>query len=287
MVRLGRNVREVRLPKLGMVRFRWSRPLGGVVRNVTVQRSGRHWYIAFCIEDGVLEMAPNGLPAVGIDRGVVVPVATSDGECFSFVGLGLFERTRLRRLNRRLARQKKGSSRRRRTVRAIGRVHERLHNRRMDFCHQTAHKLATNHGLIFIEDLRVRAMTASASGTVEQPGSQVRQKSALNRSILDRSWGQLRLTLEWHGLKNGCSGAAVPAAYTSQTCNVCEHRAAESRENQARFCCVACGYQADADVNAAKNILALGLRASGRGGLAVGSPKKRQPPEREVSCAPA
>ena len=237
--------------------------------------------------DGVVDLAANGLSAVGIDRGLVLPVATSDGECFSFVGLGPREQVRLQRLNRRLARQKKGSNRRRRTVRAIGRVYERIHNRRVDFCHEAAHKLTTEHGSIFIEDLRVQAMTASARGTVERPGSNVRQKSGLSRSILDKSWGQLRLTLEWHGQKNGCSVAAVPAAYTSQTCSLCKHVAAESRENQARFRCVACGFQANADVNAAKNILALGLRASGRGGLGIGPPLKRQPPERKVAYAPA
>src|SRR5437879_5813682 len=188
-------------------------------------------------------------------------------------------------------RQKQGSNRRRRTVRAIGGVYERVRNRRADFYHQTAHTLTSEHGLVAVEDLRVKHMTASARGTVEQPGRHVRQKAGLNRSILDKAWGRLRTTLEWHGRKNGCSVVAVPAAYTSQTCSRCKHVAAESRESQADLCCVACGYQTNADVNAAQNILALGLRASGRGGqvrpLPSGpaGPMKRQPPEREVSRA--
>ncbi len=216
-----------------------------------------------------------------------MPVATSDGQCFDGVGMRPGEQ------RRRLARQKKGSNRRRRTVRAIGRVYERVRNRRADFCHQTAHTLTTEHGLGAVEDLRVKHMTASARGTVEQPGRHVRQKAGLNRSILDKAWGRLRTTLEWHGRKNGCSIVAVPAAYTSQTCSRCKHVAAESRESQADFCCVACGYQTNADVNAANTILALGLRASGRGGqvrpLPSGpaGPMKRQPPEREVSRAAA
>ena len=291
--RLGRHVGEVKLPKLGRVRFRFSRNLGGEVRNVTIQRDGSHWYITFCIEDHRAAAAANGLPAVGIDRGVVMPVATSDGQCFDGVGMRPGEQRRVRHLQRRLARQKQGSNRRRRTVRAIGRVYERVHNRRTDFCHQTAHTLTTEHGLVAVEDLRVKHMTASARGTVEQPGRHVRQKAGLNRSILDKAWGRLRTTLEWHGRKNGCSVVAVPAAYTSQTCSRCKHVAAESRESQADFCCVACGYQTNADVNAANTILALGLRASGRGGqvrpLPSGpaGPMKRQPPEREVSRAAA
>jgi len=283
--RLGRHVGEVKLPKLGRVRFRFSRELGGEVRNVTIQRDGRHWYITFCIEDHRAAPAANGLPAVGIDRGVVMPVATSDGQCFDGVGMRPGEQRRVRHLQRRLARQKQGSNRRRRTVRAIGRVYERVRNRRADFCHQTAHTLTTEHGLVAVEDLRVKHMTASARGTVEQPGRHVRQKAGLNRSILDKAWGRLRTTLEWHGRKNGCSVVAVPAAYTSQTCSRCKHVAAESRESQADFCCVACGYQTNADVNAANTILAAGLAVSGRGGLAVGPPVKRQPLVQEGACA--
>jgi putative transposase len=172
-------------------------------------------------------------------------------------------------------------------VQAINRVFEHVRNRRLDFCHQTAHVLTSGHGLVVIEDLRVQAMTASARGTVAQPGSRVRQKAGLNRAILDKAWGQLRSLLKWHGRKNGCSVVAVPAAYTSQTCSACGHVAAESRESQADFHCNACGYRANADVNAARVILAAGLAATGRGGLAVGPPMKRQPPEQEVAYVTA
>jgi IS605 OrfB family transposase len=147
--------------------------------------------------------------------------------------------------------------------------------------------MTTEHGLVVLEDLRVQAMTASARGTIEQPGRNVRQKAGLNRTILDKAWGQLRTTLEWHGRKHGCQVVAVPAAYTSQTCSACGHVAVNSRENQAEFCCIACGYRANADVQAACVILAARLAATGRGGLAVGPPMKRQPPDREVACAAA
>jgi len=120
-----------------------------------------------------------------------MPVATSDGQCFDGVGMRPGEQRRVRHLQQRLARQKQGSNRRRRTVRAIGRVYERVRNRRADFCHQTAHTLTTEHGLVAVEDLRVKHMTASAQGTVEQPGRHVRQKAGLNRSILDKAWGAI------------------------------------------------------------------------------------------------
>ena len=160
-----------------------------------------------------------------------------------------------------------------------------MRNRRRDFCHQTAHTLTTEHGLVVLEALRVGAMTASARGTLEQPGTHVRQKAGLNRMILDKAWSHLRTVLEWHGRKNGCSIVAVPAAFTSQTCSACRRCAAESRESQADFRCIACGHRANADVNAACVILAAGLAASGRGGAGVGPPMKRQPPAQEVAYA--
>jgi IS605 OrfB family transposase len=281
--RVNRRWGEVGLPKMGQVRFRWSRSIGGAIRNATVLREAGHWYVAFCVDDGQDEAVPNGLPPVGIDCGVVVPVATSEGECLDFQSIRSGEAIRLRRLQQRLARQKKGSRRRRQTVRSIGRLQQRVRARRADFAHQTAHYLTTAHGIVVLEDLRVQAMTASARGTLEQPGSHVRQKAGLNRSILDKAWGQLRTALEWHGRKNGCSVIAVPAAYTSQTCSVCGQMVAGSRESQAWFCCRACGVVEHADVNAARNIMAAGLAVTVRGALAVGRAVKREPPGREVA----
>jgi IS605 OrfB family transposase len=283
--RLNRRWGEVRLPKFGRVRFCWSRSVGGTVRNATVRREGESWFISFCVEDGQADAPPNGLPAVGIDRGVVLPLATSDGECLDFLSIRPAEAVRLRRLQKRLGRQKKGSRRRGQTVRSIGRLQKRIRARRADFAHKTAHRLTNTHGVVVLEDLRVQAMTASARGTLQQPGSHVRQKAGLNRSILDKAWGQLRTALEWHGRKNGCSVVAVPAAYTSQTCSGCGEMVAGSRESQSRFCCRACNMVERADVNAARNILAAGLADTARGALAVGRAMKREPPERELANA--
>jgi len=113
-------------------------------------------------------------------------------------------------------------------------------------------------------------MSRSIKGTVEVPGKQVKGKSALNRSILDQSWGeffrQLEYKLEWLGGKF----IKVNPKYTSQRCSECAHVAKENRKSQAYFECVGCGYKENADVNAAKNILAAGqaVLACGDIGLA-------------------
>ena len=114
-------------------------------------------------------------------------------------------------------------------------------------------------------------MTASAAGTVEEPGRNVRAKAGLNRSMLDIAPAQIRQMLaykaEWHGSRL----VAVPAAYTSQRCSVCGHVHVGNRLSQAEFRCRACCHEDNADLNAAKNILYLGLKTGGLPGLACGS----------------
>ncbi|MEU5724920.1 transposase [Micromonospora sp. NPDC047738] len=284
--RLNRRWGEVRLPKFGPVRFRWSQPLGGAVRNATVSRDGGRWYISFCVEDGLAEAAPNGKPPIGVDRGVAVAIATSDGglDDRAFVTPG--EAARLRRLQQRLSRslrvhgRNRGSNRRDNVRAEIGRLNARIRHRRADFVTQEAVQLVRDHGLVAVERLRIKNMTASARGTVEQPGRNVRQKAGLNRAILSKGWGGFLLKLEHAARYHGAHIEKVNPAYTSQTCNACKHVAPESRESQAVFRCVACGHQDHADVNAAKNILAAGLAVTGRGDLAVGRSAKRQPPAR-------
>ncbi|MEU0153474.1 RNA-guided endonuclease InsQ/TnpB family protein [Micromonospora fulviviridis] len=276
----------MRLPKFGPVRFRWTRPLGGAIRNATVSRDGGRWYISFCVEDGEAEAAANGKPPVGVDRGVAVAVATSDGglDEREFVTAG--EAARLKRLQQRLSRslrvhgRTRGSKRRDATRAQLGRLNARIRARRADFAAQTAVRLVREHGMVAVEDLRIKNMTASAKGSVEQPGRNVRQKAGLNRAILAKRWGGFLLKLEHAARYHGAKIEKVNPAYTSQTCNACKHVASESRKSQAVFRCVACGHQDHADVNAAKNILAAGLAVTGRGDLAAGPSVKRQPPER-------
>lgn len=284
--RLNRRWGEVRLPKFGPVRFRWTRPVGGTIRNATVSRDGGRWYVSFCVEDGITEVAPNGKPPVGVDRGVAVAVATSRGDLHDRAFATSGETVRLQRLQQRLSRSLHAHGRNRRSKRRdavcaqLGRLNARVRARRADFAAQTAVQLVRGHGLVAVEDLRVKNMTASAKGTVEEPGRNVAQKAALNRAILGKGWGGFLLKLEHAARYHGATVVKVNPAFTSRTCNACKHVARESRESQAVFRCVACGYQDHADVNAAKNILAAGLAVAGRGDLAVGRSVKRQPPER-------
>jgi putative transposase len=132
--------------------------------------------------------------------------------------------------------------------------------------------------MVAMEKLNIKNMTRSACGTVEEPGKNVAQKSGLNRSILDAGWGRFGLLLKYKLAWQGGRLVEVPAAYSSQTCSVCQHVSSESRVTQAQFRCVACGHEEHADVNGAKVILkrAVELAVTGCGGYPVGGPVKQQ-----------
>ena len=272
--RLNRRWGEVLVPKLGWVRFRWSRPAPAARSyRITRDRVGR-WHVAFAAIPAAIPAPSNG-EVVGVDRGVRVSAALSTGELLTVASLGAAERRRLRLLERRKARQRKGSRRRERTKLAVARLKARETDRRRDWTEKVSTDLARRFDLICVEDLDVRAMTRTASGTVERPGRGVRQKTGLNRGILASGWGRLVDRLEQ---KAPGRVKRIPAAYTSQRCSACGHVAAESRQSQTAFRCVACAWAGNADYNAARNIAAAGQVVAARGGQGSPGPVNREPP---------
>src|SRR5271169_1137503 len=271
--RLSRHVGQVRVPKVGWVRFRWSRavPAGVKSYRVTMDRAGR-WHVAFTAVPDPIPAPGNG-QAVGIDRGVAVSAALSTGELLRAPGLGVAERTRMLRLERKLARARRGSNRRRRVKYAIARLKARQTDRRKDWAEKVSTRLAREFDVICVENLAITGMTRSAGGTADKPGRNVRQKSGLNRVILAQGWGLLVRRLQE---KAPGRVEKVKPHFTSQRCSACGHVDPESRESQARFVCTACGFADHADVNAARNIAA-GHAVPARGGDGVARPVNREP----------
>ena len=271
--RLSRHVGEVRVPKAGWVRFRWSRavPPGVKSYRVTLDRAGR-WHVAFAVIPEPIPAPGNG-ETVGIDRGVAVSAALSTGEMLTAPGLSAGRRHRLRRLQRRLARARPGSNRRARVKRAVARLRAREADARKDWAEKASTGIARRFDLIRVEDLRIPDMTRSARGTAQNPGRNVRAKAGLNREILRSGWGLLVRRLE-----DKAPGRVekVKPHYTSQRCSACGHVDAKSRESQARFACTACGFACNADVNAARNI-AVGHAVTARGGDGITRPVNREP----------
>jgi transposase len=251
--RLNRNCAQVRVPKAGWVRFRWSRTVPVDVKSyrVALDRAGR-WHVAFAVIPEPVP-GPGTGQVVGIDRGVKVSAALSTGEMLTVPGHSAPEAIQLLRLQRKLARAKRGSKRRGRVKAQAARLKARAADRRRDWAEKTSTDLARRFDVIRVEDLSIKNMTRSARGTAKAPGRNVAQKAGLNREIGRSGWGALVRRLE-----DKAPGRVqkVPPAYTSQRCSACGHVDARSRESQARFACTACGYACNADVNAARNIAA-------------------------------
>lgn len=278
---------RVKLPKLGWCLFRMSRPPGGRIRSATVSYRSGHWFVSFLVEDGLLTPHSHPGTPVGVDRGVVVAATTSDGDFHDREFTTGGDKARYRRLQQRLARQKKGSANRRKTLAALGRIMGRVTDRRADFCAYTANRLTTRHSVVVLEDLNTKGMSASARGTVGEPGTRVRQKAGLNKAILDKGWHRLELALHNAARYTGTAIVKVNPAFTSQTCHECDHTDPESRESQARFRCTRCSHECHADVNAAKNTLsAAGHAVPACGDLAVRRSEKQEPARAARRAAP-
>ena len=203
---------------------------------------------------------------MGLDLGIVGSVTQSDGVVENFPVPTPAEDKRLRWLARQASKRVKGSRRRLRTLEQLAKLKRHIANRRRDRAHKLSTKLAGNHTLIAIEDLKISQMTRSAKGTLSEPGSNVRAKASLNRAMLAHGLSDFRRMLAYKCERSGSRLVAVHPAYTSQTCSQCKHCAPESRKSQAVFRCVACGLHLNADLNAALNILAAGLAVTARGG---------------------
>ena len=236
--RLNRRFGRVWVPKVGWVRFRMSRPVPEGVKSyrITCDRAGR-WHIAFAHVPEPIS-APGDGSVVGIDRGVAVAAALSTGELLRAPGLSRGEAKRLKVLQQRLARARRGSNRRARTKRAIAKLKAREADRRKDWVEKATTNVAHRFDTIRIGVLDVRAMTRSARGTVKQPGVGVAAKRRLNRGISRSCWGLFAARLQHKAFGRV---EQIPAAYTSQRCSACEHVAPQNRKSQAVFHNIAAG----------------------------------------------
>jgi putative transposase len=243
------------LPKLGAVRLRHSRKALGTLKNVTLRIEGGRWIAALQTEREINVPVPKATVEQGLDFGAVSTITPStDAPIVLPTRIAMYEK-RVKHLQRCVSRKRKGSNNRRKALARVIECSRRVAAMRRDFLHRETTNLASNNALLGIEDLPVKAMTASAVGTIEAPGRNVRQKAVLNRTILRNGWGLARSMLEYKCAWRGVTLVAVPPAYTSQQCGCCGHIAAENRKTQALFECVQCGHTENADRNAARNIL--------------------------------
>ncbi|WP_228757799.1 RNA-guided endonuclease InsQ/TnpB family protein [Pseudomonas aeruginosa] len=235
----------------------------GTLKNVTVSLSAGHWYVSIQTEREVAVPLHAAPLAVGIDLGVVRFATLWDGERETVLEpLNTFVRHqhRLAKAQRQMARKTKHSRNWLKAKARVQRIQRQIANARADYLHKATTAISKSHALVIVEDLQVASMTRSASGTAEQPGSRVRQKAGLNRSILDQGWGEFGRQLNYKTAWEGGWLEAVPPHRTSQECPACGFTHADNRQSQAVFLCLACRHRENADTVAAKNIRERGLK---------------------------
>ncbi|MCE2468242.1 MAG: transposase [Caldilineaceae bacterium] len=278
---------RLRVPKVGWLRLAGSNQYAGC-KPLTVRMEGTEqhpqWYAYVCYAVPAEQMRqPAADGALGLDRNV--------GQATDSEGI-VYAMSDADKLDARIARmqgwgpkdRRPKSNRGRRANGQLSKLHRKRARKRDNATHQVSRKLAETAHTVVVEDLNTKGMTKSARGTVENPGRQVKQKSGLNRSILANGWGSLERKLVY---KAGTL-LKVDPAYTSQTCSRCGHVHRDNRPSQAVFACGACGFQANADHNAAINILVraglpsapVSARGTGaaarRGAIPWGTPTTRE-----------
>ena len=256
--KLDQGNSRIFLPKLGWVRYRNSREVLGIVKNVTVSGKQGKWYVSIQTEREVEAPIHPSTAIVGIDMGIARFATLSDGSYFA--PLNSFKRQEKALVNaqRAMSRKKKFSNNWKKAKAKVQKIHAHIGNARRDYLHKATTTVSQNHAMVCIEDLQVRNMSKSASGTTETPGRNVKAKSGLNKAILDQGWYEFRRQLDYKLAWNGGQLVAVPPQNTSRKRPCCGHVAKENRRTQARFRCVACGFEENADVVGAINILRAG-----------------------------
>ena len=245
------------LPKLGWLRYRNSRQVLGAVKQITVRQSCGKWFVSIQTARDVEPPLPQG-GAVGIDLGITRFATLSDGTFYAPLNSFKRHETALRKAQQAMSRKTKCSSNWKKSKARVQRLHARIRNGRRDALHKTTTTISKNHAMVCIEDLKVRNMSKSAVGSTEQPGTHVRAKSGLNKSILDQGWFEFRRQLAYKLQWSGGWLIAVPPQNTSRTCPWCGHVSKDNRQTQARFECVVCGLKGNADLVGAINILRAG-----------------------------
>ena len=243
------------------MKLRLSQKIEGTIKNATIKKEGGKWFISFCLERNH-ETPENNLPGIGIDRGIAQTLALSNEQGWAKQDLTLppklkelFEK--IKRLQKKLSKMKRFSQNWRKLKKRIGKIHRQITRIRHDFLHKVTGRLSKNHGLIVLEDLKIKNMSKSAKGNMENPGKNVKAKSGLNREILLQGRGILARMLEYKCRWNGGYLELVPPQFTSQRCPKCLFKHKDNRNGKV-FECLNCGHTDDADENAAKNIFTAG-----------------------------
>ena len=252
--RLNKNHGAVKVPKVDWVKLVGYQPLGSELRSITISRKAGDWFVSGAWLKEVADPVPAKQPSVGLDQGITVLTAPSDGTKIEPISAFRTIRAKLAKAQRKLACKTWFGANWKKQKAKITRLHRKAANAREDYLHELSTRIDKNHGVIKIERLRVNNMSKSAKGIVETSGVNLKAKSGLNHSILDQGWSMFATMLRYKLAQRGGQLIEVDPRNTSQACAECGAIDRADRPDQATFACVTCGHTNNADVNAARNI---------------------------------
>lgn len=279
----SRRTGKIKIPKMDKeLTFRMSQEFPGKIKSYTISFDGYKYYISFLCEidiDYVIEKEETKIQTyneaqsyiknfslVGIDRGINKTLMLSSGEVYN-LPIGKIKKIENKiKIQQRKMSYKKGnrkgeekSNNFKKQKRKINKLNKQIANIRHDWMHKVSNDIIKNHDVIILEKLKIKNMTKSSKGTIENPGKKVKQKSGLNKSSLRQGWHKLFSFLEYKTNWNNQLVLYVDPKNTSRTCSNCDHVDKDSRDKE-NFSCTSCNFKIDADLNASINIRARGRR---------------------------
>jgi putative transposase len=261
------------LSKIGRIAVRWSRPIQGTIKTVTLSNEADGWYVCFACADVPIEPLPLTGQETGIDVGLKVFLITAEGEPTPNPRYYRKAERALKKAQKRVSRRKQGSKRRRKAVQMLKRTHQHVRRQRLDFHHKTALDLVRAYDTISVEAIQPANLSRRPAPKQDENGHYAHngasRKAGLNKSIQDAGWRQFLSILAYKAACAGKRVEAVPPAYTSQDCSGCGERMQISLSVRTHVC-TNCGLILDRDENAARNILWRGQRLRGLAGLPAG-----------------
>jgi putative transposase len=261
------------LSKIGRIAIRWSRPIEGTIKTVTLSKQADGWYVSFSCAEVVVEPLPATRRETGIDVGLKVFLVTADGEIIENPRHYRKSERALKKAHKRVSRRKQGSKRRAKAAAQCAKQHQHVRRQRCDFHHKTALALVRQYDVLYVEAIqpanlsRRLAPKQDENGHYEHNGAS--RKAGLNTSIHDAGWRHFLSILAYTAACAGKRVEAVDPTYTSQDCSGCGARIQKSLSVRTHVC-MNCGLILDRDENAARNILWRGQRLRGLAGLPAG-----------------
>jgi len=251
---------RLQLTKIGESKVKLHRQIEGTIKTVTIKREVDQWFVVFSCEVQAKDMLPVSDVDVGIDLGVTHLATLSNGEMIEHPRYYRHAKKTLEKRQQALSSKKKGSHRRTRAKKLIGRAHKKIGNQRRDFLHKQSRQIVNRYQVMVFEDIQIGNLVKRPQPKQDEQGKYLPNgasaKGGLNQSILDAGWGMFMEMVASKAEGAGRTVLKVNPKYTSQICSTCGTLRKKTLEERWHSC--DCGAEMDRDVNAAINILALG-----------------------------